>query len=108
MKREELTELLDQGLSLDATCRSEQIAEHRRRVKHLLVREAGGGCRICGYDRCESAPQFHHLERGTKSFHLSVRGITKSIEILREEAGKCILLCATCHAEVEAGYSSIA
>jgi hypothetical protein len=40
-------------------------------------------------------------------FHLSLRGVTRSLEKLREEARKCVLLCATCHAEVEAGYASI-
>jgi len=36
-------------------CRQEQVAERRRRVKRILVEEAGGRCRICGYDRCIAA-----------------------------------------------------
>jgi hypothetical protein len=31
-----------------------------------------------------------------------VRGITRSLARLRAEAAKCVLLCANCHAEVEA------
>lgn len=88
-------------------CRAEQVAEHRRKVKRLLISEAGGCCRICGYDRCEAALHFHHLVPAEKSFHLSLRGITRSIEKVREEASKCILLCATCHAEVEVGYVEV-
>ena len=89
-----------------ARCRAEQVAEHRRRVKRVLIDEAGGSCRLCGYARCEAALQFHHLDPRHKDFHLSVRGITRSISALRAEAAKCILLCATCHAEVEAGAST--
>ncbi len=88
-------------------CRMERVAEWRRRVKARLVREAGGACHLCGYDRCQAALQFHHLDRTTKSFALSRRGITRSIEAFREEAAKCVLLCANCHAEVEAGHSRI-
>ncbi len=88
-------------------CRADQVAEHRRKIKRLLVAEAGGCCRLCGYRRCEAALEFHHLDPSKKSFHLSLRGITRSIEKVREEAQKCMLLCANCHAEVEAGYSAV-
>lgn len=88
-------------------CRMERVAEWRRRTKARLVHEAGGGCHLCGYDRCQAALEFHHLDRTTKSFALSRRGITRSIKELREEAAKCVLLCANCHAEVEVGYSRV-
>ena len=39
----------------------------------------------------------------TKNFSLSHEGVTRSLERAREEARKCVLLCANCHAEVEAG-----
>jgi transposase len=32
-------------------CRSEAVARRRRKVKSILVEEAGGRCCICGYDR---------------------------------------------------------
>lgn len=84
-------------------CRMEAVAEWRRRTKAKLVLEAGGKCQLCGYDRCLAALEFHHIEPGTKSFGLSVRGVTRSIEKLRAEAAKCALLCSNCHAEVEVG-----
>jgi hypothetical protein len=34
--------------------------------------------------------------------------MTRSLAILREEARKCVLLCANCHAEVEAGFAFLA
>lgn len=88
-------------------CRSEHIAEHRRRLKRRLVQEAGGCCRLCGYDRCTSALQFHHVDPRAKEFHLSLRGVTRSLERLRREAEKCVLLCANCHEEVEHNHADL-
>lgn len=86
-----------------AKCRAEAVARRRRKVKELLIEEAGGECALCGYARHPAALQFHHLDPTTKSFGLGVRGITRSISRLRAEAEKCVLLCANCHAEVEVG-----
>lgn len=86
-----------------AKCQSEAVARRRRKVKEILVAEAGGSCAVCGYAKHSVALQFHHVDPSTKSFGLGVRGITRSIARLREEAAKCVLLCANCHAEVEAG-----
>jgi excisionase family DNA binding protein len=90
-----------------AKCRSEAVSRRRRKVKEILVDEAGGRCTLCGYERHSSALQFHHLDPSAKSFGLGVRGITRSIDKLREEAAKCVLLCANCHAEVEAGVAEL-
>lgn len=90
-----------------ATCRAEAVSRRRRKVKEILVAEAGGACVCCGYSRHGAALQFHHLDPSAKSFGLGVRGITRSIARLREEASKCVLLCANCHAEVEAGVTEL-
>lgn len=89
-------------------CRAEAVARRRRRVKRLLVDEAGGRCSVCGYDRCIAALEFHHLVPADKSFSLSHRGVTRSLAKARSEASKCALLCANCHAEVEAGLVTLA
>lgn len=86
-------------------CASERVARRRRRAKEILVEEAGGGCALCGYDRCIGALHLHHLEPANKRFQFGERGLTRSLEILRQEAKKCVLLCANCHAEVEAGQA---
>jgi transposase len=88
------------------TCRVEAVIRRRRKVKHLLVEEAGGRCRLCGYERCVAALEFHHLDPHAKEFGVSQRG-AHGIEGLRAEVRKCILLCSNCHAEVESGFSSI-
>lgn len=88
-------------------CRSERVSDRRRRVKALLVAEAGGCCAICGYDAYAGALQFHHLDPDAKRFEIGGRGLTRAIDILRAEAAKCVLLCANCHVEVEAGVANL-
>jgi 5-methylcytosine-specific restriction endonuclease McrA len=84
-------------------CAQERVAERRRRIKRILVEEAGGCCAACGYDRFPAALQFHHVNPAEKSFGLSARGLSRGLDRAREEARKCVLLCGNCHAEVEAG-----
>jgi hypothetical protein len=88
-------------------CRQEAVSERRRRVKRILVEEAGGRCWLCGFSRCAAALQFHHLDPAEKAFSLSRRGVTRGIDEVRAEAQKCILLCANCHAEVESGHTQL-
>jgi len=88
-------------------CRAEAVTRRRRKVKQVLVRETGGACVVCGYDRCVAALEFHHVVPSEKRFSLSHRGVTRSLARARVEASKCVLLCANCHAEVEAGMVSL-
>jgi transposase len=88
-------------------CRSESVATHRRKVKMLLVDEAGGCCAICGYDRYLGALEFHHLDPAAKRLQISWNGVTQSLEAVRAEARKCVLLCSSCHAEVEGGATTL-
>lgn len=86
-----------------SACRKEAVAKRRRRVKEILVKEAGGACAICGYEEWIGALQFHHRDPQEKEFEISGAGVTRSLERARNEARKCVLLCSNCHAEVEAG-----
>jgi transposase-like protein len=88
-------------------CRSEAVTARRRRVKARLIHAAGGRCVLCGYARSQAALQFHHLDPGTKAFSIAEGGITRSLSAALEEVRKCVLLCATCHAEVEAGVATL-
>ncbi len=89
-------------------CRSAAVDRRRRAVKRILVEEAGGACGLCGYDRYAGALQFHHIVPAEKSFGLSDGGVARSLERARREAAKCVLVCANCHAEIEAGLATIA
>jgi transposase/DNA-directed RNA polymerase subunit RPC12/RpoP len=88
-------------------CRRERVADRRRRVKEILVAEAGGACALCGYDRVPAALQFHHLDPTMKSFGIGEQGATRSIAAMRAEAAKCVLVCANCHAELEADLQTL-
>jgi transposase len=88
-------------------CRSAAVSERRRRVKAILVGELGGACAICGYDRDVAALHFHHVDPATKGFAVSLRGLSLSLDTVRREAEKCVLLCACCHAEVESGTTRL-
>ena len=89
------------------SCVSEAVSERRRRVKEILVRDAGGRCHVCSYDRYQGALQFHHVDRTEKVFAIGHEGSTRSLARMREETRKCILLCGNCHAEVEAGVTTL-
>ncbi len=88
-------------------CRSVAVIERRRRVKQRLVDRAGGACVLCGYDGYAGALHFHHVDPATKRLALGGRGLTHSWRALLEEASKCVLLCANCHAEVEGGVAHL-
>jgi hypothetical protein len=88
-------------------CVVEAVTDRRRMIKEILVDEAGGECVACGYRDCVGVLQFHHLDPATKRFHLGGEGATRSIERARAEARRCILLRATCHAEVELGFRAL-
>jgi transposase len=62
-------------------CRADAFVKRRRAVKRILVRQ--------------------------KAFELSHRGATLALDAARAEVAKCVLLCANCHAEVEAGAATV-
>jgi hypothetical protein len=83
-------------------CVGEAVTRRKQKLKRTLVEEAGGRCTVCGYDRCIVNLGFHHVDPKEKSFAMSMAN-GKSIATFREEAKKCVLVCANCHGEIEAG-----
>jgi hypothetical protein len=77
---------------------SESVILWRKRVKQNLIEYKGGKCEICGYNRCNRALQFHHLNSDEKDFTIS--GKSLSFEKLKNEVDKCILVCSNCHSEI--------
>lgn len=55
-------------------------------------------CSRCGYDKCSGALHAHHLDPTQKSFSIS-GSHTRSWKKIKDELGKCVLICANCHAE---------
>lgn len=79
-------------------CSVESVDKRRKQLRHEIVLYKGGKCEICGYNKCESALEFHHLNPDEKDFQLS--GNTRSLEKMKKEVDKCILVCANCHREI--------
>jgi 5-methylcytosine-specific restriction endonuclease McrA len=96
-----------EGLYRCGKCASEWVVQNRRRKKEELVDAFGGKCIICGYHKYLGALDFHHLNPRTKSFALSVKGLSYSRASLLKEAKKCVLVCKNCHMEIEAGLIHI-
>ena len=83
-------------------CVGEAVTRRKQKVRRILVEEAGGRCAVCGYDRCIVNMHFHHVDPGTKKLMMSAQ-TGQSLNAFREEAKKCVLVCANCHGEIEAG-----
>lgn len=82
-------------------CNSCMALKRKKQMKKLLVELLGGQCSVCGYNKCIEALEFHHLDPSIKGFTIS-KYYNRKTETLIEEASKCVLLCANCHAEEHA------
>ena len=49
---------------------------------------------------------FHHVEPTKKRFHIT-GSHNRSLEGLAAEVAKCVLVCANCHDEIEAGETQL-
>lgn len=79
---------------------------NRNSVKELSIQYKGGQCVICGYKKCHSALEFHHLNPEEKD--IKFNGLKTSFtEKLKLELDKCILVCANCHREIHFTQKSI-
>lgn len=69
--------------------------------KKNWIKNHGGGCSKCGYNKCIDALEFHHINSESKKFNIANKG-NFCIEDLVNEAEKCIILCSNCHREIHA------
>lgn len=79
-------------------CYSERQKKTRELKKNLAIEYKGSKCSICGYDKCKSALEFHHIDPSEKDTSSDYR--SWSWEKLKTELDKCILVCANCHREI--------
>lgn len=70
----------------------------KRDFKQKALEYKGGKCSLCGYNKCPTALEFHHVN--PKEKEISVSQYSKFDEKLRLELDKCELLCSNCHREV--------
>jgi len=83
------------------------VAKRRKKLKTLSIEYKGGKCQSCGYKKYEGALELHHINPTQKSFGIGDRGYTRSWEKVKSELDKCVLLCANCHREIEAGIKQL-
>lgn len=79
----------------------EHIKTFRHKRKANVVYVMNGKCCLCGYDKCLSALELHHIDPNNKEF--SFNNLNMSWDKLQTELQKCILVCANCHREIHAG-----
>lgn len=74
-------------------------ANNRRRNKIAALEYKCGKCQLCGYNKCTSAFEFHHVRPKYKRFTIS-QGLDKPWHLLKKEIDKCLLVCCNCHKEI--------
>ena len=78
------------------------VKRSRTNRKEKMLYVMGDFCQICGYDKCASALEFHHIDMTEKELAFNMAK-NQSWEIVSNELRKCILVCANCHREIHAG-----
>ena len=80
-------------------CQAKITEKKRVANRELLLEYKGGKCEHCGYNRYRGALEFHHKDPAEKD----PTGLRKrSLDALKKEVDKCVLLCANCHREEHA------
>ncbi len=78
------------------SCLSAYGAKIEKNNKKELVEYKGGKCQNCGYSKSHSALEFHHLDPSKKDFTIGYKRRI-SLDKLKEEVDKCVMLCSNCH-----------
>lgn len=76
---------------------AKQIVQRNRDFVNRIKRIAK--CTNCGYNKSIYALEFHHTR--DKKFNIAILVKSSySIEVIKKEIRKCIILCANCHREL--------
>jgi len=85
--------------SLCKKCHNAYLMDKWKKRKILMVKEFGGRCEICGYNKNFASLAFHHKESKMKDVSWTKLRL-RSIDKIRKELKKCQLLCRNCHGEI--------
>ena len=80
----------------------QNVKNSRERLKKRMIYVMGDRCQCCGYNKCISALEFHHINPKDKEFTFSANTNRSWFSVI-PELKKCVLVCANCHREIEAG-----
>ena len=75
-------------------------AQYQEKKETIQDIKAELKCQKCGYDKCAEALDFHHINPEEKEDRIA-RMISNnySLDKIKEEMKKCIVLCSNCHRE---------
>lgn len=82
-------------------CANRLRNEKRKEKKDILVEYKGGRCEVCGRTGPSYIFDFHHKNKNEKDFGISDY-VSRSIENLKIEVDKCMLVCCLCHRKIHA------
>lgn len=84
-------------------CKQCQSSAIKNKIESTITEVLGEYCcKLCGYNKCNNALEFHHINPYKKEYLISDLK-TYSKEIIIEELKKCIIVCANCHREIHYG-----
>ena len=89
------------GKSYKPECKPCLVNKQSQRYSALWNKYFECKCSRCGYDKCQSALELHHLNGEDKDFTFASR-YSISESRFAEESKKCVVLCANCHRELHA------
>lgn len=84
-------------------CKTKITKKRRDHFKQQCVDYKGERCQCCGYNACNHALDFHHIDPKVKSFSIGAWTKTKFTQEVLDELDKCVLVCSNCHREIHAG-----
>lgn len=79
-------------------CHNQRTANDCKNKRNKAIKLLGGCCQYCGYDKCSSALEFHHIDPTTKDVNFSNMR-RWNFNRIKKELDNCVLLCANCHRE---------
>ena len=85
-------------------CQSDRVQKVVEAKRQKAYDVFGRACAVCGYDKCEAALEWHHLDPTQKEVS-PAKVFSRSWENIEKELRKCVLLCANCHREVHHGVT---
>ena len=62
--------------------------------------ERGGKCEACGFNDNVRILEWHHTDPASKEFVIGGTWYDHSVEEIRMETSKCVLLCPNCHRNI--------
>lgn len=87
-----------------AKCKECQTLQSCERKEKLILNVFGSySCKVCGYNKCKNALEFHHLDPKIKEHLISDIIKNNSETTVVNELKKCIIVCSNCHREIHYG-----